>query len=49
MYLQYVKFIEYVNKVRMNYRTNNVIITMGGDFTYMEANPWFYSIDALIR
>ncbi|KAI4469648.1 alpha-mannosidase [Holotrichia oblita] len=49
MYLQYTSFISYVDMVRMNYKTNNIIITMGGDFTFMEASIWYSSIDALLR
>ncbi|XP_055684931.1 lysosomal alpha-mannosidase isoform X1 [Lutzomyia longipalpis] len=42
-------FFEYVQVQSMNYRTNNVIITSGGDFTYMDANVYFKNLDKLIR
>lgn len=30
-------------------RSNNIIFTMGGDFTYMDANTYFSNLDRLIR
>lgn len=33
----------------MVYRTDNLLITMGGDFTYMEAEMWYKNLDKLIR
>lgn len=31
------------------YRTNNIIVTMGGDFTYQNADIYFKNMDKLIR
>lgn len=30
------------------YQTNNIILTMGGDFHYMKAEEWFRNLDKLI-
>ncbi|XP_062548691.1 lysosomal alpha-mannosidase-like isoform X3 [Armigeres subalbatus] len=43
------KFLYYVELQAKHYRTNNVILTMGGDFTYMDANVSFKNLDKLIR
>lgn len=32
-----------------HYKTNNVIITMGEDFNYQDANMWFKNLDKLIK
>lgn len=42
-------FFEFINKQRKYYRTNNIILTMGGDFTYMDANVYYKNLDKLIR
>lgn len=42
-------FVDYVEQQRKRYLTNNVIITMGGDFTFMDANVYFKNLDKLIR
>ncbi|XP_064076196.1 lysosomal alpha-mannosidase-like isoform X1 [Vanessa tameamea] len=42
-------FIKYVLEQRNNFRTNNVIITMGGDFTYQDALMWYKNLDKLIE
>ncbi|KAL4702843.1 hypothetical protein ACJJTC_009308 [Scirpophaga incertulas] len=42
-------FIEYAKKARTNYRTDNVLITMGGDFTYQDAGMWYKNLDKLIK
>lgn len=31
------------------YQTNNVIVTMGGDFTYQDALMWYKNMDKLIK
>lgn len=31
------------------YRTNHIVMTMGGDFHYEYANSWFQNLDKLIR
>lgn len=43
------KFLYYVELQAKHYRTNNVVLTMGGDFTYMDANVYFKNLDKLIR
>lgn len=43
------KFLYYVDSQSKHYRTNNIILTMGGDFTYMDANVYFKNLDKLIR
>ncbi|XP_067620208.1 lysosomal alpha-mannosidase [Eurosta solidaginis] len=42
-------FLKFVNQQAQNYRTNNIIITMGGDFTYQNANMYYKNLDKLIR
>ncbi|XP_039762685.1 lysosomal alpha-mannosidase-like isoform X1 [Pararge aegeria] len=44
-----VKFLAYVTKQALYYRTNNVILTMGGDFTYQNADMWYKNLDKLIE
>ncbi|XP_028968293.1 lysosomal alpha-mannosidase-like [Galendromus occidentalis] len=42
----------FVNWVRNNskfYRTNNLLVTMGEDFNYMDAHKWFSNMDSLIE
>lgn len=41
-------FIKYVEDQATQYRTDNVIITMGEDFTYTDASVWYKNIDKLI-
>ncbi|XP_053666254.1 lysosomal alpha-mannosidase-like [Anopheles marshallii] len=43
------KFLYYVSLQAESYRTNNIILTMGGDFTYMDANVYFKNMDKLIK
>ncbi|XP_045508968.1 lysosomal alpha-mannosidase-like isoform X1 [Colias croceus] len=43
------KFLTYVTDQGKNYRTQNVIITMGGDFTYQDATMWYTNLDKLIE
>lgn len=31
------------------YKTNNVLVTMGGDFNYAVAASWFKNMDKLIK
>lgn len=42
-------FFDYIDKQANTTRTNNVILTMGGDFTYMDADLYFTNLDRLIR
>ena len=32
-----------------DYKTNNVLITMGEDFNYQSAHMWFKNLDKLIK
>lgn len=43
------EFFEFAKNVSRNYPTNNIIITMGEDFTYQDANTWFKNLDKLIQ
>ncbi|KAJ8705045.1 hypothetical protein PYW08_012365 [Mythimna loreyi] len=42
-------FLDYVKNQARYYRSNNVIITMGGDFTYQDAAMWYINLDKLIE
>lgn len=42
-------FIEYLDNVTQVYTTNNVLITMGEDFNYQDAEVWFKNLDKLIE
>ncbi|XP_046734865.1 lysosomal alpha-mannosidase isoform X3 [Diprion similis] len=41
--------VEYATMQSKYYRTNNVILTMGGDFTYQVAETWYKNLDKLLR
>lgn len=32
----------------IHYRSNNIILTMGEDFNYQDANMWYTNLDKLI-
>ncbi|XP_011300932.1 lysosomal alpha-mannosidase isoform X1 [Fopius arisanus] len=42
-------FYDYVLEQGNHYKTDNVILTMGGDFTYQLAEQYFKNLDRLIR
>jgi len=42
-------FISYVKNQAASYRTNNVILTMGEDFHFQDANHHFKNLDKVIR
>lgn len=42
-------FLRFIEAQKHYYRTNHIILTMGGDFTYQEANYSFKNIDKLLR
>lgn len=42
------EFIAYVNNVTKAYSTSNIILTMGEDFNYQDAEAWFVNLDKLI-
>ncbi|XP_002065049.4 lysosomal alpha-mannosidase isoform X2 [Drosophila willistoni] len=41
-------FFEFVNKMATGYRTPNLLITMGEDFHYQNADMWYKNLDKLI-
>uniref|UniRef100_A0A336LYZ7 Alpha-mannosidase n=1 Tax=Culicoides sonorensis TaxID=179676 RepID=A0A336LYZ7_CULSO len=43
------QFFAYVNVMSQMYRTNNILITMGEDFNYQDANMWYKNMDKLIK
>ncbi|XP_050556620.1 lysosomal alpha-mannosidase-like isoform X1 [Spodoptera frugiperda] len=42
-------FLDYVKNQARYYKTQNVIVTMGGDFTYQDASMWYINLDKLIK
>ncbi|KAJ9591912.1 hypothetical protein L9F63_001514, partial [Diploptera punctata] len=42
-------FIEYANAQKEYYNTNNILIPMGGDFHYQEAQSYFSNLDKLVK
>lgn len=42
-------FIKYTNDQRTEYKTNNLIMTMGSDFQYSNAHMWYKNLDKLIK
>ncbi|XP_034247479.1 lysosomal alpha-mannosidase-like isoform X2 [Thrips palmi] len=42
-------FLNYVKAQAQFYSSGNVILTMGGDFTYQAAHFWYQNLDKLIR
>ena len=47
--MQLQRFIKYLDEQVKYFRTNNIILTMGGDFTYQDANVYYKNLDKLIR
>ena len=47
--LQVKDFIAYAKEQAKYYRTNNIIITMGGLFHYQDAEMWYLNVDQLIE
>jgi lysosomal alpha-mannosidase len=43
------EFANVVHQQAVNYRSNNIMLTMGGDFTYMAAQMYFKQMDKLIK
>ncbi|XP_067011637.2 lysosomal alpha-mannosidase [Anabrus simplex] len=43
------QFIRYAEVQAAAYSTNNIIMTMGEDFNYQDANMWFRNLDKIIR
>ena len=42
-------FLDYVNDQAKAYKTNDIVMTMGDDFNYVDASNWFQNLDDLIR
>lgn len=42
-------FLDYCRRASETYATDNLLVTMGGDFTYMDANLWYKNMDKLIK
>lgn len=42
-------FTKYLDGQRKYFRSNHLILTMGGDFTYQDANFYYKNLDKLIR
>merc|ERR550534_2020659 len=42
-------FLNYCQEQAKSYATNHIMMTMGGDFTYTEANLWYKNMDKLIK
>ncbi|XP_049286781.1 lysosomal alpha-mannosidase-like isoform X4 [Anopheles funestus] len=42
-------FLDTVHNMSRTFLTNNIILTMGEDFHYQDANMWFKNLDKLIR
>ncbi|XP_075234811.1 lysosomal alpha-mannosidase-like [Lycorma delicatula] len=42
-------FLEIAQQWASPYKTNNVMLTMGGDFHYMVASSWFNNLDRLMK
>jgi lysosomal alpha-mannosidase len=43
------QFIEYATNQSKSYKTNHILVTMGGDFQYRNADRWYNNLDKLIR
>ncbi|PSN50451.1 Lysosomal alpha-mannosidase [Blattella germanica] len=43
------EFLNYVDVQSRFYTTDNIILTMGGDFTYQDAHMYYKNLDLLIR
>jgi len=41
--------LAYLEKQALSFRSNNIIIPMGHDFTYQDATTWFSPMDQLIQ
>lgn len=47
--IQVQDFLNYCQEQAKSYATNHIMMTMGGDFTYTEANLWYKNMDKLIK
>lgn len=44
-----LQFIEEVKFQAKSYATNHIMLTMGSDFQYKNADQWFTNLDKLIK
>ncbi|KAJ4433199.1 hypothetical protein ANN_15456 [Periplaneta americana] len=42
-------FVNYVREQASHYTSSNIILTMGSDFYYQDANMWYKNLDKLIK
>jgi hypothetical protein len=42
-------FVDFAKKQASNYRSNHIIMTMGQDFNFQDANSWYKNLDKLIK
>lgn len=42
-------FVDASNNQAANYKTNHIVMTMGSDFQYQNANKWYKNLDLLIK
>lgn len=47
--LQVTAFLAYCQRQANAYATDNILVTMGSDFTYQDANVWYTNMDKLIK
>jgi hypothetical protein len=48
-FFQVSEFVSFVDQQAQYYTSNNIILTMGGDFTYQDAEMYFKNLDKLIK
>lgn len=48
-FLQVSEFLKILEIQKKAYATDNILVTMGGDFSYQDANMWFKNMDKLIK
>ena len=48
-FFQVKNFVMFAQEQAQFYTSNNIILTMGGDFTYQDAAMYFKNLDKLIK
>lgn len=43
------EFLAYCERHAAAYATDNILVYMGSDFTYQDANIWYTNMDKLIK